>query len=172
LGQNEDYVHFAKHAMKVKENFNNIFLSVNGTYSIGTQCAQSFPLWLGIVPDGKLIKVIQSLNDLVKEADYHLTVGCFGIQYLFEALTDSGLVDLAYTIANQETFPGYGYMLSLGATTLWEVWHWDNNIYSHNHPMYGAIDDWFYNTVAGIQQNPDSVAFSDILIVPQPGFEP
>jgi len=60
-------------------------------------------------------------------------------------------------------------MISHGATTLWEAWEFDNYISSHNHPMFGTIDEWFYKTVAGINQSPDSVAYEDILIRPQPG---
>jgi len=168
LGNTEDAIHFGNHSFNVKNNFNQLFLS-NGFYSAGTQCAQSFPLSLGIVPDSSLNAVIDGLLMAIKEADYHLTTGCFGIKYLFDSLSEYGLVDVAYEIVNQESYPGYGYMISQGATTLWEVWSYSTNTYSHNHPMFGEIDEWFYTTVAGINQSPDSVAYEDILIRPQPG---
>jgi alpha-L-rhamnosidase len=169
LGQKNDALRFGNHSKKVQDNFNTVFLK-NGLYSIGTQCAQAFPLSLGIVPDSAQMAVITGFLNAIKKAEFHLTTGCFGIKYLFDALTEYGLVDIAYEIANQRDYPGYGYMISRGATTLWEIWKYNNNTYSHNHPMYGAIDEWFYKTVAGINQSPTSVAYEDILIRPQPGL--
>jgi len=50
--------------------------------------------------------------------------------------------------------------------TLWEVWDYSDNTFSHNHPMFGGVDEWFYKYVAGIKQTETSVAFDDIIINP------
>jgi alpha-L-rhamnosidase len=52
----------------------------------------------------------------------------------------------------QESFPGYGYMIKEGATTLWERWEKleSSGMNSHNHIMLGSVDSWFYKTLAGI----------------------
>ncbi len=59
-------------------------------------------------------------------------------------------------------------MLERGATTLWEHWEFSDNTYSHNHPMFGSVSEWFYKALAGIQPAPDAVAFDKIIIQPQP----
>jgi len=59
-------------------------------------------------------------------------------------------------------------MLEHGATTLWEHWEFSDNTYSHNHPMFGSVSEWFYKALAGIQPAPDAVGFNKILIKPQP----
>jgi alpha-L-rhamnosidase len=70
-------------------------------------------------------------------------------------------------MATQKTFPGWGYMLANGATTLWEHWPLEENIYSHNHPMFGSISEWFYKSLAGIQPANDAVGYNKIIIRPQ-----
>jgi alpha-L-rhamnosidase len=59
-------------------------------------------------------------------------------------------------------------MLEQGATTLWEHWEFSDNTFSHNHPMFGSVSEWFYKALAGIQPAPDAVGFDKILIKPQP----
>ena len=100
--------------------------------------------------------------------DGHLTTGIFGTKYLLAALSEAGRADVAYGIVNQRAFPGWGHMLERGATTLWEHWEFSDNTFSHNHPMFGSVSEWFYKTLAGIQPAPDAVGFDRFLIKPQP----
>jgi alpha-L-rhamnosidase len=58
-------------------------------------------------------------------------------------------------------------MLVQGATTLWEHWEFSDNTYSHNHPMFGSVSQWFYNWLGGIQAASDAVGFDKIIIRPQ-----
>lgn len=55
-----------------------------------------------------------------------------------------------------------------GATTLWEHWEFSNNTFSHNHPMFGSVSQWFYNWVGGIQPDPEAMGFDKIVLRPQP----
>ena len=71
-------------------------------------------------------------------------------------------------VVNQKTFPGWGYMLENGATTLWEHWEGSDNTFSHNHPMFGSVSQWFYHWLGGIQPDPEAVGFDRISIRPQP----
>jgi alpha-L-rhamnosidase len=98
----------------------------------------------------------------------HLTTGIFGTKFMLQALTDAGRADVAFAIVNQSTFPGWGYMLENGATTLWEHWEFSDNTFSHNHPMFGSVSEWFYRALAGLNAAPDAVGFDKIIICPQP----
>ncbi|MBI1334512.1 MAG: Bacterial alpha-L-rhamnosidase [Armatimonadetes bacterium] len=150
---------------RMKRIFNNHFLdSERGKYDIGTQCCQAMPLALGLVPEDMKSKVLDVLLKDIKAHDDHLTTGIFGTKYLFEALSDNGHDDVAYRIANQKTFPGWGYMLEKGATTLWEHWDYSDNTFSHNHPMFGSVSEWFYRSLLGIR--PAAPGFKKILIRP------
>lgn len=59
-------------------------------------------------------------------------------------------------------------MLENGATTLWEHWAFSDNTFSHSHPMFGSVSQWFFNWLAGIQPAADAVGFDSIIIAPQP----
>ena len=98
----------------------------------------------------------------------HLSTGIFGTKYMLNVLTDLGRPDVAYTIVNQKDFPGWGYMLENGATTLWEHWAFSDNTYSHNHPMFGSVSEWFCKAVAGIAVADDAVGADKILLRPNP----
>ncbi len=74
---------------------------------------------------------------------------------------------VAYDIANQPDFPGWGWMLENGATTLWEHWAGSDNTFSNNHPMFGSVSQWFFNCPGGIRPADDAVGFDKILIAPQ-----
>ncbi len=87
---------------------------------------------------------------------------------MLQALADLGRADVAFTMVNQPTFPGWGHMLENGATTLWEHWEFSDNTYSHNHPMFGSVSEWFYRVLGGINPAPDAVGFDKIIIRPQP----
>jgi len=74
--------------------------------------------------------------------------------------------DLAYTMVHKTSFPGWGYMLDNGATTLWEAWQGGNNYPSHNHPMFGSVDEWFYRSVLGINPDENAIGFDKIILCP------
>ena len=59
-------------------------------------------------------------------------------------------------------------MLENGATTLWEHWEFSDNTYSHNHPMFGSVSEWFYKVPGGINAAPDAVGFDKIILRPRP----
>jgi alpha-L-rhamnosidase len=84
--------------------------------------------------------------------DYHIDTGIVGTRYIFEVLTENGYPEIAYRMITQKSFPGVGYMIREGATTLWERWEKleSGGMNSHNHIMLGSVDTWFFKTLAGI----------------------
>ena len=75
-----------------------------------------------------------------------------GTRYLFETLRDCGFSDVAWDVITQKSYPGWGYMVAEGATTLWERWEKlaGMGMNSHNHIMFGSVDAWFYRSLGGI----------------------
>jgi len=88
-----------------------------------------------------------------------------GARVLLRALSEGGRSDLAFLIATQTEKPGWGFWMRSGATTLWEGWNYGASL---NHIMYGDVSAWFYTWLAGIQQEPDSIAFERIVFRPNP----
>ena len=87
----------------------------------------------------------------------HASTGIFGTKFLLSSLASLGVPEVAHEVLSQTTFPSYGYMLAMGATTLWEVWQWDTDTYSHNHGMYASVSEFFVKSVGGIAPLQNSV---------------
>ena len=49
---------------------------------------------------------------------------------------------------------------------MWEHWEFSDNTYSHNHPMFGSVSEWFYKGLAGIEPDPSGPGFKKFLIRP------
>jgi hypothetical protein len=94
-----------------------------------------------------------------------LTSGEIGHRYLLRALTDNGRPDVVYTLHSGTTGPGYGDILSKGATALTEAWD-ANPEDSQDHFMLGHITEWFYHDLAGIQLDPSAPGFQHVIIKP------
>jgi len=137
---------------------------------IGSQSAQSFALGFGVVPEASRPAAFDYLvKDLNKPEDSpRLSTGIYGTRQLLEQLPLLGRNDLAYALANRNTFPSWGWMLEKDATTLWEHWAGSDNTFSNNHPMFGSISAWFFRWLGGIQLAADAVGFDRIVIRPQP----
>jgi alpha-L-rhamnosidase len=170
LGKAGDAARYERLADSIRTAYLRRFLTPGtGMFSPTTQAGQAFALYLGLVPPGEKDAVLSVLLKKVKEDGRgHLSTGIFGTKFMLDVLSGSGHADAAYGIVDRRTFPGWGYMLENGATTLWEHWEGSDDTFSHNHPMFGSVSDWFFKWLAGIQPCPDAVGFDRIAIRPQP----
>lgn len=166
LGRDDDAVRYRARAADVKDAFNRRFLDeASGRYYFGTQATQNFALYFDLVPDEHRLAVLRRLVHDLQHHDMHLSTGIFGTKYLFNVLTEHGLADLAYQVANKRTFPSYGHMIANGATTLWEHW-FEPGQESHNHPMFGSVSEWYYKAILGIRPEQDAVGFDRFILQP------
>ena len=174
LGKVDDEKQLTKLAGNVKAEFNKRFFDpAANKYESGTQCSYVLPLAFGMVPEDHRKAVIENLvNDILVENKGHLSVGLIGMQWLMQVLTDIGRPDVAWTIVTQTTRPSWGYMISKGATTVWERWDCDTRDPGMNSEALliqaGNLDAWFYQTLGGINYDPAQPGFKHILLKPQP----
>lgn len=167
IGKQDDAIKYDSLSKNIKEAINRKFsISDSGVYARGTQSDQVFVLWSDIVEEKNRDKAMAALLTALENKNWHLSTGLFGTKMLFDLLRKENLTEVAYKIANQRSFPGWGHMIESGATTLWETWRYSDNIYSQNHPMLGSIGAWFYRSILGI--NELEPGFRKILIKPQP----
>ena len=173
LGKTRDAEHFEALAGRIKIAFNKRYYhSELGYYDNGTQTSCVLPLAFGMVPDEFKAKVFAHLVEKITvESDNHLGTGLIGGHYLMRVLSDNGRPDLAYTIATQTTYPSWGYMISKGATTIWELWNGDtadSGMNSRNIVMLiGDLNIWFHEYLAGIRPDPEAPGFKNIIIKPE-----
>lgn len=157
LGKDHDQREFILLSHRIRDAFNREFFQAETcNYASGNQASNTFPLYLGIVQENHVNDVLENLvNDVVNIHGEHLTTGNLCTKYLMEVLSELGRADVSYILATQRTYPGWGYMVDKGATTIWERWeHIETGekcgMASHNHPMYGSVSTWFYKYLAGI----------------------
>ena len=165
LGEDSDYQYYKKLSDEIGEKYNKTYLNVEtSNYNDGSQMANAFPLYLGIVPDNQKDKVLNNLVvDIVEIQSSHLTTGVLGTKYMPEALARLGRADVAWKIINQKSYPSWNSMMDK-YTTVCEFWTLKQ---SKNHVMMGSIDAWFYKYIAGIQLDDKNPAFRLFVIKPQ-----
>ena len=133
-------------------------------YVLDEQSYQLMPLMTGIVPEELRATILKKLENGIRvNRKGHLDTGMLGTYFLLNYLSEIGRDDLIFTIVNQTTYPGWGYMLEKGATTWWEQW---NGYYSHIHSCFTSLDGWFYQGLAGIRPDPAAPGFKKIIIKP------
>jgi alpha-L-rhamnosidase len=174
LGQSDDAARWGRLAEDFKTAFNNTFLDrAKGQYSNGTQTSCVLPLAFGLVPDDMRAKIFAHLVDKIENDTHgHIGTGLIGGQYLNRVLSDNGRADLCYTMAGQKDYPGWGYMVEQGATTIWELWNGntaDPTMNSGNHVMLiGDLVVWFYEYLGGIAPDDARPGFKHIIMRPMP----
>ena len=164
-GKKEDSLKYANLAYKIKDAIiSRYYIPNTGRFDNATQSAQILALWYGISPQkDSSFKIL--MNEFARH-NWHLSTGIFSTMMTFDILRENDMNDIAYRIANQRDYPGWGNMIANGATTLWETWAYPESGPSQNHPMFGSVDEWFYKSLAGI--NASAPGFKKIIIKPQP----
>lgn len=157
LGKTEDKAAYEALASRMTAAFQKKFYKTDDAlFDNGTQTSSVLPLAFGLVPPEDRDRTFARLTRrIADETQGHLGVGLVGAQWLMRTLSDNGRADLAFQIASQKTYPGWGYMIEKGATTVWELWNGDTAdpaMNSGNHVMQvGDLAVWMYEYLAGIR---------------------
>lgn len=177
LDKKEDVAGYEQLLKKIKAAFAREYVTTNGRLVSGTQTAYVLALQFDMLPEALQTQAARRLADNVKDYGYHLTTGFLGTPYLCHVLSRWGYTDIAYRLLMQETYPSWLYPVKMGATTIWERWDgirpdssFENaGMNSFNHYSYGAIGDWMYRVVAGLDTYEDGVGYKHSMIYPHPG---
>jgi len=144
---------------KLLDSVKRAFVTTYGRFDrkdIQTQTAYALALVFDLVPETERSNVAELLVAAIHDNGNRLATGFLGTPVLLQALSDNGYTDLAYTLLLSKECPSWLYPLSKGATTVWEKWDAirpDNSVQatSFNHFAYGAVGQWMYEHIAGIQ---------------------
>ena len=160
LGKSADAAEFAQRAAVVRTAFNTAYLDGDRYRGAGQdgnryrQVHSVLALAFGLTPDEETTEAVAArLAADIEQRGYHLDTGTLGTKYLLPVLTDNGYADIAVRLAEQTTYPSWGFKLDNGATTMWE--HWSKESRSLGHYFLGTVDDWFYHYAAGIRPSVD-----------------
>ena len=138
----------------------NYFDPATGSFCGGLCGADAFALDLGLGDT-------RTLDNLVRH--YRETgtfdTGIFGTPLAVKVLFERGFADDAVRLLANRGKVSFHHMMESGATTLWEEWF---NEHSSSHPMFGAVVEYLFRFILGIQQEKGSVGFEKIVLSPAP----
>jgi alpha-L-rhamnosidase len=176
IGKTEDAKKYTNLSGNIKKAFVNAFVTPSGRMVSHTQTAYSLALAFDLLPADLVPKAASFLAEDVKKMG-HLTTGFVGTPLLCNTLSAQGYDDLAFMLVNRKQYPSWLYPVTQGATTIWERWDGqkpdgtfqDVGMNSFNHYAYGAIGEWLYRHVAGLDIDQANPGYKHILLAPHPG---
>lgn len=174
LNKTEDLLYLKELKKNIKSSFSNEFITPNGRLSSNSQTAYVLALQFKLLDSANITRAIGYLTEDIKKREFHLSSGFLGTPYLCHVLSQNGYNDYAYKLLFQRTYPSWLYPITRGATTIWERWDGikpdstfqDPTMNSFNHYAYGAIGDWIYGNITGLQGDEDYPGYKHFIIKP------
>ena len=176
LGKDDVAAVYENRAEEILSAIRDEFYTKGGRCAAATQTGNALSLHFGLAPEVHREKIRDQLLHLLKLNDMHLKTGFLGTPVLCRALSDNGAHDAAFTLFLQEDYPSWLYEVNMGATTIWERWNSINpdgrisgiGMNSMNHYSYGAVFEWVYRNVCGINPVESDPGFKSFELRPQP----
>jgi alpha-L-rhamnosidase len=177
LNKPDDVKRYTELLGNLKAAFLKEYTTPNGRLVSGTQTAYVLALNFDMLPEALRKQAAERLAENVKTYNNHLTTGFLGTPYLCHVLSRFGYTDIAFKLLMQETYPSWLYPVKMGATTIWERWDGQKpdstfqtpGMNSFNHYAYGAIGDWMYRVIAGIDTHDSLPGYKQISVKPHIG---
>jgi len=177
LGKFEDERQYSDLYVNIRRAFQERFMKEEGIPVSRTQTSCIVPLVFDLLEAEQKKSTVELLCELLKEQDGHLNTGFVGTPYICKALSEQGKLEEAYALLLKQDYPSWLYQITQGATTIWEHWDglkpdgsmWSPDMNSFNHYAYGAIGEWLYNVVAGLNIDESKPAFKHSIIRPRIG---
>ena len=175
LGKKEDAEKYQQLFEDIRKAFNEAYVSSDGRIEGDTQTVYVLALAFDLLPKDQREQAREYLVNNIRDRNWHLSTGFVGTKDLMATLTRFGETDVAYHLFHNETFPSWGFSIQHGATSIWERWDgWtpekgfqDPGMNSFAHYSFGAVGEWMFKTIGGIDT--DGPAYKHIIIHPQPG---
>lgn len=180
LGRPIEAANYRARRAKTQAAFTKAYRKADGTLTIDTQSAYVLALSVGLIPEKDIAIASATLAGRIAKNDYRMATGFLGTKSLLPALTAHGQHDLAVRLFQSRKFPSWGYEVSNGANTVWERWdsytaeHGFNGangkqnsaMNSFSHYAFGAVMEWGYRVLAGIDT--DGPGYRRVVIRPRP----
>ena len=165
---------------RVRDAFRRRFVTPDGLVAGNTQTSYVLALHFDLLEERERETAAAALVHNLEQHG-HLTTGFVGTPYLLHVLTRAGRLDWAYRLLLRREFPSWLYpVVTGGATTIWERWDgWTREkgffspeMNSFNHYAYGAVGEWLYGTVAGLDLDPELCGWRRARLAPRPPLHP
>ncbi|HET6316633.1 MAG TPA: family 78 glycoside hydrolase catalytic domain [Chloroflexota bacterium] len=175
VGEGQDEQKYRAFGQRVRDAWRERFVTRDGSLNVETQTAYAMALGFGLLPEQTRAVAGGRLAALVEEAGRHLATGFLGTPLVMPALSDNGHHELACQLMQQDTYPSWLFEVQNGATSIWERWNgwtpeqgfYSPRMNSFNHYAFGAVGDWMYRYLAGLE--PLEPGYRRVLMRPRPG---
>jgi alpha-L-rhamnosidase len=177
LGREDEAATYSGLFERIKAAFNRAYVKPDGRIEGDTQAGYALALHFDLLSENLREAAARRMVEGLKPYNGHLSTGIQATHRLMLELTRWGYIDEAYRLLNLTTFPSWGFMIENGATTIWERWDGyvkgrgfqNPGMNSFNHWALGAVGEWMWRTIAGLNPEESAPAFKEFTIRPRPG---
>ena len=177
IGKTREAAEYRELLGGIKAAFKQKYLKSDGALSVDTQTAYALALYMDLLPDDLRAAAGARLAKKIRDNDTRMSTGFLGTRPLLPVLSASGQSDLAVRLLQSRKYPSWGYEVEQGATTIWERWNsytkdkgfggaQNAEMNSFAHYAFGAVCEWMFSQLAGIQT--DGPGYSRVIIRPTP----
>jgi len=177
LGRNADARRYRDLFNRIKDVFNERFVRPDGRIEGDTQGGYALALNFNLVPDDLRPKAARHLVENIRRYGNHLSTGIQTTHRAMFELARNHYTDIGWQLLTNRTFPSWLYMIDNGATTIWERWDGyvkgrgfqDPGMNSFNHWAFGAVGEWMWRNIAGLNPDDAQPGWKHFTIAPRPG---
>ncbi len=177
LGRKEDAQRYGQLSQQIKTVFNQRFVKPDGRIEGDTQGGYALALSFNLLPDDLRPKAALYMVENIRRYQNHLSTGIQTSHRAMLELTRYGYSDVGWQLLTNRTFPSWLYMIDNGATTIWERWDGyvkgrgfqDAGMNSFNHWAFGAVGEWMWRCIAGLNPDDTQPGWKHFSIAPKPG---
>ena len=179
LGLYEDAEKYRALLAEIKDAIRKEYFSPNGRCVVDTQTAYVVALAFDLVPKAWRKRCADTLAKKIADNKDALDTGFIGTHLLCRVLGENGHADTAFKLLLREEYPSWIYEVDSGATTVWERWNGQGpasrpeflSMNSFNHYAYGAVAEWMYRGVCGLEPDEAAPGFRHVFLRPVPCAE-
>ena len=177
LGRTEEAANYRALFEAIKLAFNAAYVSADGTIAGNTQAGYALALDFNLLDPLLRPKATARLMEAIARYNAHPSTGIHATHRMMLELSANGQHDEACRIINLRTVPSWGYMVDMGATTIWERWDGyvagrgfqNPGMNSLNHWAFGSVGEWVWRMLVGLNPDEARPGFKHIIIRPRPG---
>ncbi len=177
LGMTAEAARYRELAGKITEGWRAKYVKPDGRIEGDTQAGYALALDFGLLPEAQRAQAASHMVEGVRRYDNRISTGFQSTYRMMMELSKGGHHDVACLLAESTRFPSWGYTIEQGGTTIWERWDGyvegrgfqDPGMNSFAHYAIGAVTEWVYRTLAGINPDDSGPGFKNMVLRPRPG---
>lgn len=167
LGIESDAKEYRTCADRVRRGYQALRGLSGFTLNTDRQASLVRPLYMDLLDREQTEYARKRLVEAMEHYGWRLGTGFLSTPLILYVLSDID-VEFAYRLLENEEMPGWLFMPKSGANTIWESWegtHAQGGIASLNHYSKGAVCEWLFAGMCGIQVGGEN----HFVVAPKPG---